>query len=308
MLDFASAWYPNEPEMINNGDLKLYHHASHQSTAMIIAEEIRELQLCVEDVLNMPLPTITKAVHVPRGLGDIRVYHDVFWLPESSGWDVAEDGFGRQIRRQEIASALAKSTLFHGISINQQDGIGWYAHGIPLWVALECTKKSASRSEWIALQQRLSDIVIREMGAVTTPITTLAKAGNEKWVGPYMALTTLNIASQIGTSSMQKAILQVKENLKHGHFLIDSFEQSFGFEMTNALFGVPRASDTVVKQSNGTGVSITSERWLWAENEWVRIESGIEQALTNHEANDLIFDSWGGFEKTPADNVIQPVD
>lgn len=322
-LDFAVAWVPEQPPLLERAGYQIWHGKNHQTTAQEVLADVQTMQQCVSDLLGANI-TIQQVLQSPREMGDVHVYGQLLWLPEHLGWDIASAGFGRQLRRMQIAQALSSHAIAYLADLRATPGSRWLLDGVSGWLGMECVRRQTDTETWLALQTWQADSLVDALGSLSVPVVALADAGQAAWVRPYSALTTLNWAAQIGTVQATQIVRQVITHVRSGQTVSQALQNQAGQATANALLGMPVASDIALVHDAEQGMQVTAQRWQWRDGSWhdaeatqqvlvVAPQTGtaattmpLAQLQQSTAQSFIALDQLPSYERTPEDNFWQP--
>ena len=317
-LDFAAPWWPGAPVETRRGALAALHGPERARDADGVLDDVGAMHACVAATLGRA-PTVTTVLQAPRERGETALHGDLLWLPESEGWDIAGEGFGRWQRRATIAAALAARAMADGADLRREPGEDWLRVGVPGWVGLECVRREDGVDAWLALQARASDQVVAALGALDAPAVGVAAAGDAPWAREYTPLATVGWAESVGLAAALDAVGAVATAVRAGAPVADALAEAVGPVAAEALLGPPASSDVLVARAERT-LEIAGRRWLWRDGGWEPVsatihvtqrfdDDGVRQRIgpvpttVDPGSPFTLIDAWPSFERTPTDNV-----
>lgn len=334
-LDFAVAWWPDEPAATERGDVRALHGRQRARDAAGVLDDVVEMRSCVARLLG-DAPPVRAVLQAPRERGATAVHGDLLWLPEHEGWDAGLDGFARWRRRATIAAAFASRRIADAANLRKEPGEDWLRVGVPGWVALECVRSEDGSDAWLALQSRASDQVVEALGALDAPARSVAAAGDADWIRHYTPLATVGWAESVGHSAGRSedgsagrsedhstattAVAEVIRRVREGEALAQALAATVGSDAADSLLGPPASSDVHLTDAERT-LEIGGQRWLWREGGWTPLTTPIHVAQRYEDGSDTrrligpvpttaepetpftLIDAWPSFERTPIDNV-----
>ncbi len=323
-LNFAVVWTPESSISGSGSAPAIWHSDAHTQVAIEIREDLTNMQQCVDDLLGAS-PQVNDVVQIPRELGEVRLYDGLLWLPEDLGWDVTAEGFGRELRRTRIASALARASLERRIRLRDEPGAQWLIQGVSGWAGLECLRQRQGEQIWVAMMERHSSDLAEEVGTLEYPVERVSHAGDVDWMHHYTPLAVQAWAARIGNEGLRQQLNLLIDHVNQGVDVASALVQVTSPQFSQQMLGMPLASDIAVIADRNGQPEVKARRWQWDQGGWqplqepelvvhkhsrshegsvLTLEQFPQSASTAHEI--IALDSWPSAERTPTDNYWQP--
>jgi len=262
LLDFAHASSPALHETRSNG-LTILHDHSRTDMAATIAEDMREMHACIARRLG-GAPAVERIVQWPRGLDETVLAGPQLLLAEDPHWDIAEHGPGRQIRRADIAAAIARRQIRDRADLHDGPAAAWLDHGLPGALGLLCVAERDGLDALSTLLTRGADRINEALATVEEPVTRIDTATSDGWVKDYLPLAVLAWVSQQSPHSLNALF----DNVRQQQDVTAALIEHLGSEQAEHWLGAPRAVDLHVSQH-----AITGDHWQWREGGWQPVPS-----------------------------------
>lgn len=259
-LDFAAVWAP-AAHTTAVGRLRLFHDVTRGATALSVAEDVEEMTQCVARRLGRA-PAIASVVQLPRRLGSTAVAGDTLLLPEEPGWDVADQGRGRWLRRADIAAALARRDVRDAGELREGEGSQVLAQGLAGAIGLLCVGDVDGLKALSALLDHGADTATQALAASKVPVGPAALAQDAGWYAQYGPLAMLSLAVVIDP---QRYTALADEARTRGDAAA-AIRAVFPAE-ADAVLGAPRSADLHVARRDGQWAH-DGEHWEWKEGGW----------------------------------------
>jgi len=308
LLDFIHARSPALRETRINA-LTIVHERTRADMTAAVAEDVGEMHACIARRLGSA-PIVERIVQWPRGLGDTVLASRQLALAEDPHWDVTEHGPGRQIRRAEIAAAIARRHIRDVADLHDGPAAAWLDRGLPGALGLICVAELDGLDALLTLLTRGADRVNEALATVETPVTRMDMAKSDDWVNDYLPLAALAWVSQQSPDTLNVLFERVHQQQDIAAVLTDVL----GLEPAEHWLGAPRAVDLHVNQN-----AITGDQWQWMDGGW-QPESSTISARMWHLRNGqlditpvttpptpeaLYLHTRPGYEREPADNRLR---
>lgn len=299
VLDFAAVASPRLG-MHAARDLVVAHGPAHADMARAVAADVQAMGACVQRRLGSAAAGtgVHTVVQAPRDMGRAQVAGGLLWLPESPGWDVADEGVGRHKRRADIARALAARAMADAAALRQGAGAAWLGEGLPGALGLLCMAEADGAAALQSVLNRASNEVTLALGASAEPVDALAQASTTGWARSYAPLAALYVAHQQSPAVLQALLAAVRA----GQGVGDAAAHALGAEAAEHALGAPYASDTH-RQADGT---IAGQRWRWQGGGWQpagAVQQGWAVGAADAKGGALVLDAWPSYERSLSDNA-----
>ncbi|MEM7217368.1 MAG: hypothetical protein AAF515_03315 [Pseudomonadota bacterium] len=319
-LDFALAWLPERPSSHAANELLAWVGASRASAAPAALALVAEQARCVSTELGRPL-RVANVLQAPRGLGEVRLFDDVLWLPEDQFWDAAGAGAGGHRRAFQVARALAFASALGELDLREEPGARWFANGIAGRTALRCLNRTLGQDAEIEQRTYMAEAVVEAFGTLAEPVVTIVDAHGD-WIADYAGLAL--DGWWLGDAAPEPAALiaSLDARLAQGPGFAKLFTTLVGESAARRLLGPPLVSDVALIR-DGTGDAISARRWTWSDGGWsnspppqvvfsrangrsAQVSVGPTTAALAVESRGYLLDGWPSFERSMADNRPRP--
>ncbi|WP_402718059.1 hypothetical protein [Janthinobacterium rivuli] len=314
-LDFAAWWTP-QAQSSQVAGLVLFHDAGRAATAQAVGADVADMRRCVARRLGQA-PAVREVLQMPRGMGNTALVDGRLLLPEGPGWDVAQAGTGRALRRADIAAAMARQHFIAQTGLRGADGALWLTQGMGGAIGLLCAGDAGGVSALSALLLRGADAATQSLAASAIPVGAAPEAVANGWLKDYAPLALLAWAAARTPQEIDALLAQVKS----GGSVPDAVRHVDAAQ-AEALLGAPRAVDLRLRGARIAAV----QAWRWRDGGWreetpaqtrahpVRVtwRDGVlafdapGEVLSDGGAPWLMLDAVPGFERAPKDNLHQP--
>ena len=298
-LDFAAIWQQENPANKKLGNTQAWFSAQRSATAELLLEDVATLQSCVAERLGVS-SAVKHIVQTPRHLGDPALHHQLLWLPEDAIWDIDSPGFGHELVRYKIASAIAQRAVLNRLNLRLEPGANWLVDGLAGWTALNCMEQTHGSEIALALKDYLANDILEAFSADYSPIDQLSHSLHD-WL-PYYAALALDSWSEATNKTNEQALLNTMAEKIPQQTLSLALANAVGETDSDLLLGSPRSYD--VAQSLNEEKTLQSQRWIWHAGGWDK--EGFVSALKNKalQQGNYWFDAYPAFERTVNDNLI----
>lgn len=311
-LDIALWWTP-DTSVSHEAGVELRHDASRGTTALAVGADVTDMQRCVARRIGHA-SGVHQALQMPRGMGATTLVEGHLLLPEGPGWDVAEHGTGRALRRADIGAAIARQQFLAQSGLRAADGALWLTEGLSGAIGLLCAGDIGGVPDLAALLARGADMATQSLAASAVPVGVADAAVSGGWLKEYAPLALLVWAGQRTPEDFQVLLTQARA----AGSVAAAIRRLYPAQAAS-LLGAPRSVDL---RLSGAHVG-ARQTWQWHDGGWredkvarqpvqpvqVTWHQGlldfapVDAAVPKAEAPWLMLDALPGLERAPKDNL-----
>jgi hypothetical protein len=251
-LAFAALWAPGAITQRLDG-VEISHDASRSGMVPALIQDVEAMRACVGHWLGA-VPPVTRLAQWPRGLGQPARVDDLLLLAEAPGWDVADQGMGRRLRRVEIATALARAELLARSDLRQGPGSVWLADGVAGAIGLACVRETDGADAFAQVLARQQEKARLAVAGSDVPVGPLDRAAPNGWASAYAPLAALDWLDGQGPGGITRLLDLVRQ----GATVPAALETVLGREEAARLLAAPRLQDKAVTNAAATGAGSSS--------------------------------------------------
>ncbi|THF58623.1 ABC transporter permease family protein [Pseudothauera rhizosphaerae] len=301
LLDFAALHAPEDARRTEANGVVLIHDAGRGADAAVIADDLAAMRACVARHLD-GVPAVAAVAQWPRGLPpgteDAALAANVLLLAEAPHWDVAGEGTGRQVRRVDIAAALARRAVLDAADLRQGSGALWLSAGLPGALGLLCVAEADGAAALQALLGRGAVRVTQDLAAAEVPVGPLSTALADGWAAQYAPLAALAWSARQTPASFAALLAAVRA----GQDVAGPLGEAAGTDQAALFLGPPHAVD--LHRRDG---AVSGERWQWRNGGWEGVDAApVPWSVPAAAPHSLLLDDWPAYEREPADNAERP--
>lgn len=273
-LDFAAVWAP-KAETTTIGAYSVTHDRTRRATATSVAADVDAMSQCVARRVGH-VPRVNAIVQLPRRLGTTAVAGEAILLPEEPGWDVADEGPGRWLRRADIAAALVRRDISERAQLRETPGSQVLAEGLAGAIGLLCVADTDGVKALVTLLDHGADTTTLALAASKVPVGTAESARASGWYAHYGPLAMLSFAAGIAPAQYEAMLAAARANADVAGALRAVFSEQAG-----QILGMPRSADLHMTLSRGAP-TIQGEHWTWENGGWSASSDASPVTLLMH--------------------------
>lgn len=314
-LDFAVVWAP-KAETTVVGSYAITHDHTRHATALSVAEDLDAMSQCVARRTGHA-PNVDAVAQLPRRLGGVAVVGRTLMLPEDPGWDVADKGRGRWLRRASIAAALARRDITDRAQLRDSNGSQVLAQGLAGAIGLLCVGDADGIGALSALLDHGADAATQALAASKVPVGMTEQAQADGWYAHYGPLAMLTHAATLTPGQYEALLEEVAIDGDPAVALRKVYPRQADY-----ILGAPRSADLHLSIMARGQARVNGKSWRWKDGGWaaygdapaamlfVHAATGLKpvanakQISADRASSGLIAVPQFAYERSPRDNVI----